>query len=554
MFRHQGTCSHQGDISTVADFVPSCDIPDIPVVIPIRQSDFPAVPHVTPTRQGDNPSTVGVAPSYDIPDIPVVIPIRQSDFPANPSVSSKCLCCFLLTLLNQQRKNSGERCDTLLTTSDGTSFPAHSVILAASSSMLNAVLPPRTKTEPNVYDYNVYVGDVAASTLSNFLDLLYSGTMCCDGPAEQIENVRQLAEKLGVNKLVEAVTNIQLQMGYTGKHKQIVANPNNKNNLLSLNLKSKTIMEENNNENVSVEVTNFKIHGNVDEECQTQLLTNRATHKHQLSIQEVIQNEHNYSIHKNCPKPILPKCHTEVDKNVNESGDQLLQQSQIETIRPTAQADLIDPSYHTCDPSEPFTCIPITTEITYTETYSDTSTTYCKSNGHSNPSSRSNTTAKCKDNITTSKPEMKKFKHKKLHTAWKCIVCQENCKSKQALLKHQVSKHGEIRLPFKCDRCDKQFQLFDDLTNHKKVHKRKYHCGYCRKSAGKQHKHTVKETYKCDQCKKTFLNAISLRYHKTTHQVKKPLKCSTCTKSYATSSRLKFHSISHQKDKPFVCM
>ena len=79
----------------------------------------------------------------------------------------------ILSQMNHLR-NQGERCDTVITSSSGTVFPAHSVILAASSDKLHTAFARDTELE---YVLHLPADD---STVKNLLDFLYTGKISCE--------------------------------------------------------------------------------------------------------------------------------------------------------------------------------------------------------------------------------------------------------------------------------------------------------------------------------------------------------------------------------------
>ena len=112
-------------------------------------------------------------------------------------------CKYLLDQLNIQRCNIDAWCDTNITTDDGLSFPAHSVVLAASSHILHTVFPPRSQG-----DYLLHLSDTTGSTVKHFLDFLYTGRMCCN--ILELEGVVVLAQNLEVDKVIKATNKVLL--------------------------------------------------------------------------------------------------------------------------------------------------------------------------------------------------------------------------------------------------------------------------------------------------------------------------------------------------------
>ena len=100
---------------------------------------------------------------------------------------------------------------------------------------------------------------------------------------------------------------------------------------------------------------------------------------------------------------------------------------------------------------------------------------------------------------------------------WTCIICQLNCKSKQGLLDHQKSDHGDIYMPLKCELCTKRFQLPEQLKMHMRYHKKSHLCSECGKGFISGEKLLVHERthryYTCDFCPRICLGLNSLKNH-----------------------------------------
>ena len=116
-------------------------------------------------------------------------------------------CCYLLGQMNQQRFNDGERCDILIIVNNQFSFPAHSVVLAASSALFNSAIPAIRPCR-----FLLVLNDTDPLILSHFLDFLYSGKISCD--MSQLDDLLNLADKLQVQRLVDAVIKVQKQLKY----------------------------------------------------------------------------------------------------------------------------------------------------------------------------------------------------------------------------------------------------------------------------------------------------------------------------------------------------
>jgi hypothetical protein len=88
----------------------------------------------------------------------------------------------------------------------------------------------------------------------------------------------------------------------------------------------------------------------------------------------------------------------------------------------------------------------------------------------------------------TSHNTISKRKYRKRNIGFSCQKCQKMYSSKQALQRHEKSKHNiesqNKRLPFltfQCDQCNRKFTRSNFLTNHKKTHfvKMSFECIIC---------------------------------------------------------------------------
>ena len=125
----------------------------------------------------------------------------------NVSSDASDWCSHLLAQINQQRSNDASRCDTALVLDCGLYFHAHSVILAASSSVLCCALTAGNKRNGFRFDYVVNISDVSSTTLLHVLDFLYTGRLHCD--FVHLDDVYSLAAKLDIKKLMECVEQLQ---------------------------------------------------------------------------------------------------------------------------------------------------------------------------------------------------------------------------------------------------------------------------------------------------------------------------------------------------------
>lgn len=100
----------------------------------------------------------------------------------------------------------------------------------------------------------------------------------------------------------------------------------------------------------------------------------------------------------------------------------------------------------------------------------------------------------------------------------KCRVCSEDFKSEDEVLNHFIVWHPGK--PFQCFWCNKDFNKFEELSEHVQKH--------------------VTERYTCHECNKAYTSQEGYRKHKLKHP-KSTFKCKFCGKDYLSWSRFKLH-------------
>ena len=89
--------------------------------------------------------------------------------------------------------------------------------------------------------------------------------------------------------------------------------------------------------------------------------------------------------------------------------------------------------------------------------------------------------------------------------------------------------------PFKCDQCDKVFDLKGKLNSHQKIHV------------------TTTDSHHCDKCGKSFKTTSGLNNHLKAMHGEKDLQCDKCEFATHNPQLLKRHFIKHHSSGNFVC-
>ncbi|XP_011175624.1 zinc finger and SCAN domain-containing protein 2 isoform X2 [Solenopsis invicta] len=118
---------------------------------------------------------------------------------------------------------------------------------------------------------------------------------------------------------------------------------------------------------------------------------------------------------------------------------------------------------------------------------------------------------------------------------------------------------------YKCEKCDKQFELKREYELHIKVHEQpEFICNICNKtftnqSDLKMHVTTHGKTksdkdYACDICGKVLNHPSSVLYHKEAeHNNGRRFVCNKCNKSFKHKQLLQRHQLVHSDNRPHVC-
>ena len=446
-------------------------------------------------------------------------------------------CCHLLAMMNQQRFDDRGNCDTILTTTSGASFMAHSIILAASSPLLNVELPVHGLCESG---YASNLGEVASLTLSNILEFLYTGKLRCG--IDSLDDMRILAEKVGVTKLVDSVTRLQTQLRSV-KH-------------VGADVRSVTFTE--------------------DMTPTDPLTTGNATHtNHRQQRVRQLLDETDSVIETGSIKRTMPQVHT----GIKTTYERVL----TDHHHPLVLIKDDDPT--TSNTTDNSADVANTSNIENTANAESTanvenSTTphskgyyYCricvrkfKKGEHTRclPYQCDKCGVRCRFSSNMRKHTLL---HIRDENSWTCTICQANCQSKVNLLNHQQAEHGGEHLPIKCESCTKSFHLPEQLKRHMLYHKKTEHvCSDCGKmciSKFKLQKHMIRhQSLTCNLCSLVFKGKFLLKKHrrkcaptkqtqkrKSKKQLTSEYSCPKCNKYFSNKDFLEVHLRSDKCDK-----
>ncbi|KAM6962291.1 uncharacterized protein LKV04_021126 isoform 1-T1 [Tautogolabrus adspersus] len=149
--------------------------------------------------------------------------------------------------------------------------------------------------------------------------------------------------------------------------------------------------------------------------------------------------------------------------------------------------------------------------------------------------------------------------HMKLHSLkHHCSQCEKGFTSSSGYYQHQrLHKSGRI---FNCSHCNKGFLCNYSLKQHERLHEGPSSlCGVCGKGFSKagikrhMQMHKGEKNYLCTTCGKLFFSSGELLLHTRSHTGETPYTCTHCGKGFSTKSHLIVHNRSHTGERPYLC-
>lgn len=149
--------------------------------------------------------------------------------------------------------------------------------------------------------------------------------------------------------------------------------------------------------------------------------------------------------------------------------------------------------------------------------------------------------------------------HMRLHSfPYSCIQCEKGFISLSGYYQHQrVHKRGR---KFICGQCNKGFLCGYSLRQHQQLHQGPSNtCTICGKAFSKSgfvrhmQMHRGEKNHLCTVCGKSFLSSGELLLHTRSHTGEVPHTCTHCGKGFSTKGHLIVHMRSHTGERPYQC-
>ncbi|XP_036149519.1 zinc finger and SCAN domain-containing protein 2 isoform X2 [Monomorium pharaonis] len=146
---------------------------------------------------------------------------------------------------------------------------------------------------------------------------------------------------------------------------------------------------------------------------------------------------------------------------------------------------------------------------------------------------------------------------------YKCEKCDKQFELKQEYELHiRVHEQPEIT----CSTCNKTFTSQSDLKTHMTTHGKTksdkgYACDICGKVLShpssilyhKEAEHSNGRRFVCNKCNKSFKHKQLLQRHQLVHSDNRPHNCKSCNASFKTKANLVNHQSTHTGQKKYLC-
>ena len=148
---------------------------------------------------------------------------------------------------------------------------------------------------------------------------------------------------------------------------------------------------------------------------------------------------------------------------------------------------------------------------------------------------------KCSQCFNTFQSKSSLELHEKEHVRFKCETCDEEFSLENELREH-MNSHEEMR--FQCKKCAKTFKEENSLREHLSTHYTESKGGEktaVRDSEKHEKYHTIMEAVECSQCEQKYSSESELKKHLASHVIMETLKCYKCDKEYDDMKKLRRH-------------
>ena len=388
---------------------------------------------------------------------------------------------FLLSGLASLR-DSGNYCDTEISTNDNGQLTAHSCLLVAASPVLRSLFNDVVSTKIIKLPYSKEIVKLA-------LDFIYQGTMTIPVDTHKLDQLLSFAERFRLDHLVEICRKVKLMLARHSNNsniKNVIVNGEDIQLMITavagINVQ---ILEENDSNTVinfvdevdydvdspSVELLQHDLHANIDTDSQCQVETFMETKGQSDDPTSIRSMDHGSASITDVPPLTTDWKHRPDDP---------------EEFPEHLKAFAVKPG------EEPIIGV------------DDTECTFCKQKFQS---------------------RTKYFSHvRNVHPVpglIRCRICLQDFSSPTILKAHKVKEHYKTRT-YECEICG----VVKQMKSHMKYH---------------MTSHTGEKPYACNYCDRTFRSQSAKCSHERVHTGEKPFVCSICGRGFINSSNCNSH-------------